>query len=185
MCSPDSPCLSVCCTSFKHLVNFEPLKAQSCASAHQCIKGYLMRLSAFSLLMNLSFSLCGSFSGKPPPQFQKPNEFSPPFRFGTVPNGSTERNIRNNYRDMHAYMTSFHQKNVDEALYSLKTGWGGSRQRGGWRNRCEEGGSRKDLSSGEKKRQCYGTVRSATDAIQRKDDQGIRRGRQWEREHSG
>lgn len=55
-------------------------------------------------------------------QFQKPNEFSPPFRFGTVPNGSTERNIRNNYRDMHAYMTSFHQKNVDEALYSLKTG---------------------------------------------------------------
>lgn len=55
-------------------------------------------------------------------QFQNPNEFSPPFRFGTVPNGSTERNIRNNYRDMHSYMTSFHQKNVDEALYSLKSG---------------------------------------------------------------
>ncbi|KAG7264162.1 hypothetical protein CRUP_023456, partial [Coryphaenoides rupestris] len=54
--------------------------------------------------------------------FQKPNDFSPPFRFGTVPNGSTERNIRNNYRDMHSYMTSFHQKNVDEALLSLKTG---------------------------------------------------------------
>lgn len=83
-----------------------------------------MRLSAFSMLTStpLSFSLCGFFSGKPPPQFQKPNEFSPPFRFGTVPNGSTERNIRNNYRDMHTYMTSFHQKNVDEALYSLKTG---------------------------------------------------------------
>lgn len=62
------------------------------------------------------------FFVKPSPQFQKPNEFSPPFRFGTVPNGSTERNIRNNYRDMHTYMTSFHQKNVEEALYSLKTG---------------------------------------------------------------
>ncbi|KAF6738000.1 Glutamate receptor ionotropic, NMDA 2B [Oryzias melastigma] len=61
-------------------------------------------------------------SGLSDKKFQKPNEFSPPFRFGTVPNGSTERNIRNNYRDMHAYMTSFHQKNVDEALYSLKTG---------------------------------------------------------------
>lgn len=61
-------------------------------------------------------------SGLSDKKFQKPNEFSPPFRFGTVPNGSTERNIRNNYRDMHAYMTSFHQKNVDEALYSLKHG---------------------------------------------------------------
>ncbi|XP_061832947.1 glutamate receptor, ionotropic, N-methyl D-aspartate 2B, genome duplicate b isoform X2 [Nerophis lumbriciformis] len=61
-------------------------------------------------------------SGLSDKKFQKPNEFSPPFRFGTVPNGSTERNIRNNYRDMHAYMTSFHQKNVDEALHSLKSG---------------------------------------------------------------
>uniref|UniRef100_A0A3Q3WF70 Glutamate receptor n=1 Tax=Mola mola TaxID=94237 RepID=A0A3Q3WF70_MOLML len=61
-------------------------------------------------------------SGLSDKKFQKPNEFSPPFRFGTVPNGSTERNIRNNYPDMHTYMTSFHQKNVDEALYSLKTG---------------------------------------------------------------
>ncbi|KAI4822182.1 hypothetical protein KUCAC02_007741 [Chaenocephalus aceratus] len=46
----------------------------------------------------------------------EPNDFSPPFRFGTVPNGSTERNIRNNYPEMHAYMTKFHQKNVNEAL---------------------------------------------------------------------
>lgn len=56
-------------------------------------------------------------------KFQHPNDFSPPFRFGTVPNGSTERNIRNNYKEMHSYMTSFHQKNVNEALHSLKTGW--------------------------------------------------------------
>lgn len=55
-------------------------------------------------------------------QFQRPNDFSPPFRFGTVPNGSTERNIRNNYKEMHSYMVKFHQRNVDEALYSLKTG---------------------------------------------------------------
>ncbi|XP_017554592.1 glutamate receptor, ionotropic, N-methyl D-aspartate 2B, genome duplicate b isoform X1 [Pygocentrus nattereri] len=61
-------------------------------------------------------------SGLSDKKFQRPNDFSPPFRFGTVPNGSTERNIRNNYKEMHSYMTSFHQKNVDEALHSLKTG---------------------------------------------------------------
>lgn len=55
-------------------------------------------------------------------QFQSPNDFSPPFRFGTVPNGSTERNIRNNYVEMHSYMTKFHQRNVNEALQSLKAG---------------------------------------------------------------
>lgn len=56
-------------------------------------------------------------------QFQKPNDFSPPFRFGTVPNGSTERNIRNNYPEMHSYMVKFNQRGVDDALFSLKTGW--------------------------------------------------------------
>lgn len=61
-------------------------------------------------------------SGLSDKKFQNPNDFSPPFRFGTVPNGSTERNIRNNYRDMHSYMVKFHQRNVVEALESLKTG---------------------------------------------------------------
>ncbi|XP_016111533.1 glutamate receptor ionotropic, NMDA 2B-like [Sinocyclocheilus grahami] len=61
-------------------------------------------------------------SGLSDKKFQRPNDFSPPFRFGTVPNGSTERNIRNNYREMHSYMVKFHQRNVNEALYSLKTG---------------------------------------------------------------
>uniref|UniRef100_A0AAY4AD97 Glutamate receptor n=1 Tax=Denticeps clupeoides TaxID=299321 RepID=A0AAY4AD97_9TELE len=61
-------------------------------------------------------------SGLSDKKFQRPNDYTPPFRFGTVPNGSTERNIRNNYKEMHSYMTSFHQRNVDEALQSLKTG---------------------------------------------------------------
>ncbi|XP_057184345.1 glutamate receptor ionotropic, NMDA 2B [Triplophysa rosa] len=61
-------------------------------------------------------------SGLSDKKFQRPNDFSPPFRFGTVPNGSTERNIRNNYREMHSYMIKYHQRNVNEALYSLKTG---------------------------------------------------------------
>lgn len=58
----------------------------------------------------------------PLPQFQQPYAYSPPFRFGTVPNGSTERNIRNNYKEMHAYMVKYNQKGVEDALVSLKTG---------------------------------------------------------------
>ncbi|XP_073345084.1 glutamate receptor ionotropic, NMDA 2C-like isoform X2 [Pagrus major] len=55
-------------------------------------------------------------------EFQKPHEHYPPFRFGTVPNGSTERNIRSNYLDMHTHMIKYNQKGVEEALESLKTG---------------------------------------------------------------
>jgi len=41
-----------------------------------------------------------------------------------VPNGSTERNIRKNYPDMHQYMVKYHQTGVQDALVSLKTGYG-------------------------------------------------------------
>lgn len=58
-----------------------------------------------------------------PLQFQSPYSYSPPFRFGTVPNGSTERNIRKNYPDMHQYMTKYHQTGVQGALVNLKTGY--------------------------------------------------------------
>ncbi|KAG9334906.1 hypothetical protein JZ751_006303 [Albula glossodonta] len=54
--------------------------------------------------------------------WQSPYSYSPPFRFGTVPNGSTERNIRKNYPDMHQYMVKYHQTGVHDALVSLKTG---------------------------------------------------------------
>lgn len=57
-----------------------------------------------------------------PKQFQKPQEQYPPFRFGTVPNGSTERNIRSNYPEMHAHMVKYNQKGVEDALNSLKSG---------------------------------------------------------------
>lgn len=56
-------------------------------------------------------------------QFQRPQDQYPPFRFGTVPNGSTERNIRSNYRDMHVHMVKFNQRSVEDALTSLKMGW--------------------------------------------------------------
>ncbi|CAN0005284.1 unnamed protein product [Lampetra planeri] len=61
-------------------------------------------------------------SGLSDKKFQKPNEQNTPLRFGTVPNGSTERNIRNNYPEMHNYMSRYNQKSVEDALESLKTG---------------------------------------------------------------
>ncbi|TKS88811.1 Glutamate receptor ionotropic, NMDA 2D [Collichthys lucidus] len=54
--------------------------------------------------------------------FQHPTEQYPPLRFGTVPNGSTEENIRSNYPDMHQYMIRNNQKGVEEAIDNLKTG---------------------------------------------------------------
>lgn len=39
-----------------------------------------------------------------------------------MPNGSTERNIRSNYRDMHTHMVKFNQRSVEDALTSLKMG---------------------------------------------------------------
>uniref|UniRef100_A0A3Q2EA79 Glutamate receptor ionotropic, NMDA 2C-like n=1 Tax=Cyprinodon variegatus TaxID=28743 RepID=A0A3Q2EA79_CYPVA len=69
-----------------------------------------------------AFSLKGFPLISVPLQFQKPQEHYPPFRFGTVPNGSTERNIRSNYPDMHTHMMKYNQKGVEEALESLKTG---------------------------------------------------------------
>uniref|UniRef100_A0A8C4NDQ3 Glutamate receptor n=1 Tax=Eptatretus burgeri TaxID=7764 RepID=A0A8C4NDQ3_EPTBU len=61
-------------------------------------------------------------SGLSDKKFQKPNQQYPPLRFGTVPNGSTERNIRNNYPEMHGYMSNYNQPSVHDALRNLKTG---------------------------------------------------------------
>lgn len=43
----------------------------------------------------------------------------------------------------------------------------------------------KRISAGKEKQRCYGAVRSCSDAILRKDDQGLKRGIQRERGHSG
>ena len=62
-----------------------------------------------SVLLPLFFSSSRS-------QFQHPTEQYPPLQFGTVPNGSTEKNIRSNYPDMHQYMVKYNQKGVEEAI---------------------------------------------------------------------
>ncbi|XP_030630001.1 glutamate receptor ionotropic, NMDA 2C [Chanos chanos] len=82
------------------------------------LASYTANLAAFMI----QEQYIDTVSGLSDKKFQKPQEHYPPFRFGTVPNGSTERNIRSNYPDMHTHMIKYNQKGVEDALNSLKTG---------------------------------------------------------------
>uniref|UniRef100_A0A6Q2WV30 Glutamate receptor n=1 Tax=Esox lucius TaxID=8010 RepID=A0A6Q2WV30_ESOLU len=82
------------------------------------LASYTANLAAFMIQEEFVDQVTGLSDNK----FQNPYAYSPPFRFGTVPNGSTERNIRKNYPDMHEYLVKYHQTGVQDALVSLKTG---------------------------------------------------------------
>uniref|UniRef100_A0A8C8DL63 Glutamate receptor n=1 Tax=Oryzias sinensis TaxID=183150 RepID=A0A8C8DL63_9TELE len=82
------------------------------------LASYTANLAAFMIQEEFVDQVTGLSDNK----FQNPHAYSPPFRFGTVPNGSTERNIRKNYPAMHQYMVKYHQTGVVDALVSLKTG---------------------------------------------------------------
>uniref|UniRef100_A0A4W3KDE6 Glutamate receptor n=1 Tax=Callorhinchus milii TaxID=7868 RepID=A0A4W3KDE6_CALMI len=82
------------------------------------LASYTANLAAFMIQEQFIDTVSGLSDNK----FQKPQEHYPPFRFGTVPNGSTERNIKNNYPDMHSHMTKYNQRSVEDALNSLKSG---------------------------------------------------------------
>eukprot|EP00063_Salmo_salar_P062763 XP_014037598.1 PREDICTED: glutamate receptor ionotropic, NMDA 2C-like [Salmo salar] len=81
------------------------------------LASYTANLAAFMI----QEQYIDTVSGLSDKKFQKPQEHYPPFRFGTVPNGSTERNIRSNYPDMHTHMVKYNQRGVEDALNSLKT----------------------------------------------------------------
>ncbi|KAM8844038.1 glutamate receptor, ionotropic, N-methyl D-aspartate 2Ca isoform 1-T3 [Spinachia spinachia] len=82
------------------------------------LASYTANLAAFMI----QEQYIDTVSGLSDKKFQKPQEQYPPFRFGTVPNGSTERNIRSNYPEMHSHMVKYNQRGVEDALNSLKTG---------------------------------------------------------------
>ncbi|KAM5216461.1 glutamate receptor ionotropic, NMDA 2C isoform 1-T1 [Hipposideros larvatus] len=82
------------------------------------LASYTANLAAFMIQEQYIDTVSGLSDRK----FQRPQDQYPPFRFGTVPNGSTERNIRSNYRDMHSHMVKFNQRSVEDALTSLKMG---------------------------------------------------------------
>nr|XP_055050690.1 glutamate receptor, ionotropic, N-methyl D-aspartate 2Ca [Misgurnus anguillicaudatus]XP_055050691.1 glutamate receptor, ionotropic, N-methyl D-aspartate 2Ca [Misgurnus anguillicaudatus] len=82
------------------------------------LASYTANLAAFMI----QEQYIDTVSGLSDKKFQRPQDQYPPFRFGTVPNGSTERNIRSNYPEMHSHMVKYNQKGVEDALNSLKTG---------------------------------------------------------------
>ncbi|KAH0518664.1 Glutamate receptor ionotropic, NMDA 2C [Microtus ochrogaster] len=82
------------------------------------LASYTANLAAFMI----QEQYIDTVSGLSDKKFQRPQDQYPPFRFGTVPKGSTERNIRSNYRDMHTHMVKFNQRSVEDALTSLKMG---------------------------------------------------------------
>ncbi|XP_059804936.1 glutamate receptor ionotropic, NMDA 2C-like isoform X3 [Hypanus sabinus] len=82
------------------------------------LASYTANLAAFMIQEQFIDTVSGLSDRK----FQKPQDQYPAFRFGTVPNGSTERNIKNNYPDMHSYMTRYNQRSVEGALANLKSG---------------------------------------------------------------
>ncbi|KAM8826774.1 uncharacterized protein grin2db [Synchiropus picturatus] len=82
------------------------------------LASYTANLAAFMI----QEEYIDTVSGLSDKKFQHPEEQYPPLKFGTVPNGSTEKNIRSNYPDMHQYMGKYNQRGVEDAILNLKTG---------------------------------------------------------------
>ncbi|XP_028436563.1 glutamate receptor ionotropic, NMDA 2D [Perca flavescens] len=82
------------------------------------LASYTANLAAFMI----QEEYIDTVSGLSDKKFQHPEEQYPPLKFGTVPNGSTEKNIRSNYPDMHQYMGKYNQRGVEDAINNLKTG---------------------------------------------------------------
>ena len=53
-------------------------------------------------------------------QLRNPHSESPPFRFGTVPDGSTALNLKKNHPDMYAYMENYNKGIVRDGIKAVK-----------------------------------------------------------------
>lgn len=52
-----------------------------------------------------------------------PTAVTPHFRFATIPGGSTEANLAQNYPRMHQYMAKYNKSKIPIAINSLKSGY--------------------------------------------------------------
>ncbi|KAK3713095.1 hypothetical protein RRG08_036708 [Elysia crispata] len=80
------------------------------------LASYTANLAAFMITKEEYYNL----SGIKDYRLQKPRSMNPPFKYATIPNGSTEANIRANHKDMYRYMQEYNQPDVDEGIEALK-----------------------------------------------------------------
>ena len=52
-----------------------------------------------------------------------PSSMKPPYKFATIPHGSTDTNIKTNYPHMYAYMQPYNKSTVGEGVRAVKDGY--------------------------------------------------------------
>ncbi|XP_064639795.1 glutamate receptor ionotropic, NMDA 2B-like isoform X2 [Lineus longissimus] len=82
------------------------------------LASYTANLAAFMIAKEVYYDL----SGIQDIRLKNPYSFKPPFKFATVPNGSTEINLKKNYPDMYSYMKQYNKSKVDEGILATKRG---------------------------------------------------------------
>ncbi|XP_076442925.1 uncharacterized protein LOC143281574 [Babylonia areolata] len=80
------------------------------------LASYTANLAAFMITKEEFYDLSGIQDWR----LKNPHHRHPPFKYATMPNGSTESNIRKNHKDLYDHMKKYPQYTVKEAVNSLK-----------------------------------------------------------------
>ncbi|CAC5378723.1 GRIN2B [Mytilus coruscus] len=80
------------------------------------LASYTANLAAFMITKDEYYKLSGITDWR----LRNPYSLKPPFKFATVPNGSTEENLRQNHKQMFTYMKTYNKPTVAEGIESLK-----------------------------------------------------------------
>ncbi|CAF0764536.1 unnamed protein product [Rotaria sordida] len=78
---------------------------------------YTANLAAFMITKDEYFDLSGITDYR----ITNPHSMKPPFRFGTIANGSTDEVVKTNHKEVYAYMKQFMKRNVSEGIKALKS----------------------------------------------------------------
>ncbi|XP_076458546.1 glutamate receptor ionotropic, NMDA 2B-like [Babylonia areolata] len=82
------------------------------------LASYTANLAAFMITKEEYYDLSGIQDWR----LQNPTHTKPPFKYATVPEGSTETNIRNNHPKMYNYMKHYNKPDVTIGVEAVKSG---------------------------------------------------------------
>ncbi|KAL8583948.1 hypothetical protein ACOMHN_040681 [Nucella lapillus] len=82
------------------------------------LASYTANLAAFMITKEEYYDLAGIQDWR----LQYPTHMKPPFKYATVPEGSTETNIRNNHPKMYNYMKPYNKPDVTIGVEAVKSG---------------------------------------------------------------